>query len=174
MQATFCNSSCLFWCAPVFHCASIYLLQSNDTCCDLHLPLPVSAINLSQYERMRNFKKISLIKNFQRGEERGTHKFLRETIYYTKYTYCFLVIKPLEMVMNVTQIFHNYMMTTKKILSLCCLLLALGKTWDWLAFSSYRALKQDSNYAVDVMYKPQDTGRRNRVCLEFVWEQMKK
>lgn len=75
---------------------------------------------------MRNFKKISLIKNFQRGEERGTHKFLRETIYDTKYIYCFLVIKPLEMVMNVTQIFHNYMMTTKKILSLCCLLLALG------------------------------------------------
>lgn len=43
-----------------------------------------------------------------------------------------------------------------------------------MAFSSYGALQQDSNYAADVMYKPQDTGRRNRVCLEFVWEQMKK
>lgn len=43
-----------------------------------------------------------------------------------------------------------------------------------LALSSYEALQQDSNYAADVMYKPQDTGRRNRVCLEFVWEQMKK
>lgn len=43
-----------------------------------------------------------------------------------------------------------------------------------MAFSSYGALQQNSNYAADVMYKPQDTGRRNRVCLEFVWEQKKK
>lgn len=64
---------------------------------------------------MCNFKKIPLIKNFQRDGERGTHKFLRETIYDTKYIHCFVVTKPLETVMNVTQIFYNCMMTTKKI-----------------------------------------------------------
>lgn len=42
-----------------------------------------------------------------------------------------------------------------------------------LAFPNCGALLQDSNYAADGMYKPQDAGRRNRVCLEFVWEQMK-
>lgn len=74
-------------------------------------------------------------------------------------------------VVNVTQIFLNYIMKTEETLSLC-------SCWLWvnmgLAFSSYGALQQDSNYAANVMYKPQDTGRRNRVCLEFVWEQMKK
>lgn len=63
---------------------------------------------------MCNCRKIPLIKNFQRDGERRTHKFLRETIYDTKYIYCFLVIKPLETVMSVTQIFHSYMMMTKK------------------------------------------------------------
>lgn len=61
---------------------------------------------------MCNFKKIALIKNFQRDRERETHNFLRETIYDTKYIHCFVVTKPLETVMNVTQIFHNYMMMT--------------------------------------------------------------
>lgn len=63
---------------------------------------------------MCNFKKILLIKNLQRGGERGTHKFVRQTIYDTKYIYCFLVIKPIETVRNVTQIFHNQMMKTKR------------------------------------------------------------
>lgn len=126
MQVIFCICSCLFLCAPVFHCASTYLLQSNYTCCDLHLLLPVSAINLSKYGCMCNFKKIPFIKNFQRDWERGTHKFLRQTIYDTKYIYCFLFIKRLETMTNVTQIFHNYIMTTKKY-SLCVV-----SCWLWV------------------------------------------
>jgi len=66
---------------------------------------------------------------------------------------------------NVTQIFLNYMTPTEETLSLC-------SCWLWIKYGT--GLQQDSNYAADVMYKPQDTGRRNRVCLEFVWEQMKK
>lgn len=77
--------------------------------------------------------------------------------------------------MSVTQMFHNYMMTTKKnalfVLSPAGFGLNMGTGW---LFQVTEPWSKTVNYAVDVMYKPQDTGRRNRVCLEFVWEQMKK
>lgn len=71
---------------------------------------------------------------------------------------------------NGTQISLNYVMTTEE---RPCVTAGYGLNMG-MAFSSYGALQQNSNYAADVMYKPQDTGRRNRICLEFVWEQMKK
>lgn len=73
IQFALCKSGHLFLYPPLPLCASIYLLQSNDTCCNLHL---TSMLNSSKYDWTQNIKKIFLTKKFMGGEKQALERNL--------------------------------------------------------------------------------------------------